>query len=217
MRIRCFVLVLLLGAGWPAAAAAAPSLPVADPTHCTTTVRFVVCPAGDVPFEVVVLDQYWMPMAGSGVWIDFSRCAGLRLCPDCCAGAVVDPAARTIRATTDASGRARFWPAMGGVCNGSTVSVSVAAMPGDTRPTVFLKVSAVSSSDQDGDLDVDADDVGIVTAALYTINWGADFNGDGEVSPADLAWLTNGHVGHACAGVVPARASTWGALKLHYR
>jgi hypothetical protein len=217
MRVRDSVLVLLLCAGWSSLAAAAPSIPVTDPTHCTVTNRFVVCPAGDVRFDVVLRDQGWAPMPGVGVWLDLSGCATLQLCPDCCAGGTFDPVARTVYAATDASGTVRFSLAMGGVCNGSPISVSVAAMPEDTLATVFLKVSAVSSPDQDGDLDVDADDVATVTRAIGTINWGADFDGDGRATDADLAWLRNNHVGHSCAGVVSTGTPTWGGLKIRYR
>jgi hypothetical protein len=216
MRIRHLVLVLALCFG-SRPAAAAPVVPYVDPNHCSVTSRFVVCPAGDIPFDIVVRDQNWIPMAGVGVWLDFSGCATLQLCPDCCAGVTLDPVARTVHAVTDASGAVRTSLKLGGVCNGSTVSVSAATDPAVTVPGVLLKRSAVSSSDQDGDLDVDAADVATVSAAVGTINWGADFDGDGRATQADLDWLTNHHVGHSCAGVVPTRTTTWGSIKVLYR
>ena len=216
MRIRYLVLVLALSFG-SRSAAASPIIPITDPTHCSVTDRFVVCPAGDIRFDVVVRDQYWIPMAGVGVRLDFGGCATLQLCPDCCAGVTLDPVARTVYAATDASGAVRFSLKMGGVCNGSTIVVYVSPEPGVMSPSIPLASSAVSSPDQDGDLDVDASDVAAVAGAMGTVNWGADFNGDGAVTLSDLQWLTNNHVGHSCAGTVPARTSTWGSVKVLYR
>jgi hypothetical protein len=217
MRIRHLVLAVLLCAGWQSTAVGARISSYTDPAHCSVTARFVVCPAGDVTYDVVVRDQNWFPMAGVGVWLDFSGCANLQLCPGCCAGVTIDPVARTGYAATNALGAVHYSLRMGGVCNGSTISVSAALMPWDTSPGVLLARSAVSSPDQNGDLDVDAADVAVVSAAIGTINWGADFDGDGRVTLSDLAWLTNNHIGHSCTGVVPARTPTWGGLKLLYR
>ena len=216
IRRSVFVVLLLLCAGWPAVAVGQ-TMPFPDPSHCSGSDRFVVCPAGDVRYDVIVRDQYWVPCPGIGVWVDFSGCAGLRLCPACCAGATIDPVARTAYAVTDALGAVSFSLGMGGVCNGSLVSVYLGSYPGSVTPGILLSRSAVSSTDQDGDLDVDATDVAAVAAAMGTVDWGADFNGDGIVSQGDLDWLTSHHVGHACVGVVGARTSSWGGLKLLYR
>lgn len=114
-------------------------------------------------------------------------------------------------AVSDANGVATFSPKLGGLCPSGTVVV---------RADGFLVgTMVVSSPDQDGDLQVDATDATMVHDLIGTYAWGAgaDLDGDGTVTEADVSWLTNLHGGHSCVNAVPARPTTWGSVKILYR
>jgi hypothetical protein len=99
---------------------------------------------------------------------------------------------------------------MGGVCSAGVV-VSVCGIILNYTPI------PVASPDQNADLLVADADVAIASGLLGSHDPRADFDGDGTVTEADIAWLTDLHGGHSCDNVVPARTTTWGLVKILYR
>ena len=182
---------------------------IPSPSNSTVPSRFLACPAGDVQFQVVVRDIANFTLSGSAVMLDFSACPDVVLCDDYCSGVTIDWQARTATKATDANGVATFSLKMGGLCPASTLRVSA--------DYVVLAMPVVSSPDQDGSLVVDAPDVTTVYGLIGTSNVGADFDGDGTVTDADLSWLTDLHGGHSCVNAVPTRTATWGSVKILYR
>lgn len=206
MPIRClaFALLFLSTSAVPAA------MGVPNPTTSSVPACLVACPAGDVAFHVVVRDVANLPIVNATVEVDLSECPGLAFCPTQGPGVTYDPASHRARMLTDASGVADLRLKLGGAC---------AAGARVYADGVMLRYSLlpVASPDQNADLLVAATDVAIATALLGTSDPRADFDCDGTVTAADLAWLSDLHGGHSCDNTVPARASNWGTLKLHYR
>jgi hypothetical protein len=175
----------------------------------------VLCPFGDIPFPVVVRDIANNPVAGSLVILDFSNCPGAHLCP---AGFskpypyTIDPVARTLRASTDASGSLTLPAHVGGT--GPAGSVRVFA------DGVLLRSYGLASPDQNGNglcvSIVDVDDA-IFAAKLGTTDPTADFNCDGTVDVFDEQIFFAHHSQSCDAFVDPVRRSSWGSVKLHYR
>jgi hypothetical protein len=206
MRVRYSALLLLLCCAWPSAAGAG----IPSPMNCTFPYLLPSCPAGDVQFEVVVRDIGNWAVVGSHVMLTFPACPGVVFCDDCCPGLTFDQQARTVTAVTDANGVAAFSLKMGGLCPTDYVEVRADGY--------FLGSATVGlSTDRDGNLQVDATDAAMVRALIGSADWSADLDGDGEVTEADVSWLTDLHGGHSCAGVVPTRTTTWGSVKLLYR
>jgi hypothetical protein len=207
MRVRYSALLLLLCCAWPSVAGAG----IPNPPNCDFPYRVLACPAGDVQLEVVVRDVAHLEISGSTVVLGFSTCPAVAFCDDCCPGVILDRQARTATAITDAHGAATFSLKMGGLCPAGTVEVRADGF--------LLGLCLVSSPDQNGDLLVNAADTTIVHDQIGTQIGGAgsDLDGDGEVTEADVSWLTDLHGGHSCAGVVPTRKTTWGSVKLLYR
>lgn len=206
MLVRYSALMLLLCCAWaPVASAGWP-----DPAHCVVPMHFVSCPAGDVQFRVFLKDLSNMPIGNFPVTLDFATCPNVVFCNDCCPGVTIDRQARTATMTSAADGSATFSLKQGGLCPGSTVVVRCGIY-------TILGAVVVTSTDQDGDLDVDDADVAAVRALIGSNERGADFDFNGWVTQADVDWLTNNHLGHSCTGAVPARTRTWGGLKVFYR
>lgn len=188
---------------------------VPSPANSTLPLCMALCPLGDMPFTVVVRDLAANPIAGSTVVLDFSACPGAFLCHQ--PGGtpppyVLDPTARTIRAVTGAGGSVTIPAHVGGT--GPPGSVHVFA------DGVLLKNYALASPDQNGNgvcvSIVDTDDA-IFATKLGTSDPTADFDCDGDVDALDQQIFFNHH-SQFCDGFVdPARQSTWGSVKLHYR
>ncbi len=191
-----FVLLLVLALAAPAVAG------VPSPSNSTVPSCFVACPLGDVEYRVVVRDIGNFPIVNCLVEIDLSGCPGLSFCPVQPTDITWNPATRRASRTSDATGTAVFHLKMGGTC--PTVTVPAIACG------VVLGSASVASPDQDADLFVGASDVLIVNGLIGTTNRGADFDCDGLVTTADLAFLTDLHGGHSCDPAVPARHRSWG-------
>ncbi|MEQ1832257.1 MAG: hypothetical protein ABL977_04315 [Candidatus Eisenbacteria bacterium] len=187
----------------------------AVPSAANSTVPdcLALCPFGDLSFVVTVRDLAANPITGSTVVLDFSNCPLANLCVSVQPpGLIVNPGARTIRGFTDATGSITFPAHVGGT--GPAGSVRLFA------DGVLFRSYALASPDQDGD--------GVVTTVigldgpLFNGRLGgtdpaADFDCSGHVDAADETIFFE-HQSQACGGFVdPARRSTWGAVKLHYR
>ena len=188
--------------------AAVPAPPLSTVPPCLT-----VCPAGDRPFSVVVRDIAGLPIPGSTVEIHLANCpeAVVALCADCAQPAAYNPVTRTFTRITDATGTATFQ-----ICG----SVYCPTAPGDWAQVradgVILRTCRFVTTDPDGDLDVDGNDVAIVLAAVGGPPAHYDQNCDTIVDAADVD-AVEAHRGHACPGVVPAGAASWGRVKSTYR
>lgn len=189
---------------------------VPSPFNSTLPACMALCPLGDLPFTVVVRDIANGPVAGSVVVLDFSQCPGAHICePWGYDPYTVNVAARTILATTDAAGAIVFPARVGGT--GAAGSVRVYA------DGVFLKAYALASPDQDGTgavydgPPVGGNDIALFTPKLGTTDRTADFTCDGLVNEDDRI-IEYYHYGQSCLGWIdPAKKSTWGELKTHYR
>jgi hypothetical protein len=201
-------LMLLVAGG-----AGARIIGIPSPYNSTVPACMALCPMGDLPFVVVVRDLASNPIAGSLVVLDFSQCPGASLCRQLGGDPyILDPAARTLRALTDANGSIDFHARVGGTGGPGSVRVFVDG--------VLLKYYALASPDQDGDgvvgYGTGADDA-MFAAKLGTSDPTADFNCDGHVDLSDQQ-VFFAHHSQSCVGWVdPARRGTWGELKVHYR
>ena len=84
-----------------------------------------------------------------------------------------------------------------------------------TASGVVLADRPVVSTDQDGNLRVDATDQSIAAAKVGGNDRSADFDCDGDVDATDLTILGN-HQGHVCDMATPVEPRSWGRLKTIY-
>ena len=208
-RIRApLAALLLLAASFSPARAAVPSA-----ANSTTPNCIAACPMGDMPTIVTVRDVANNPIAGSTVVLDFSSCPGAFICttphPD---PYIYDPAARTIRMVTNASGVVNFPLRVGGGCaNGVRIFAD----------GVLLKQCSLASPDQTANgmvvcFAIDTDCT-VFAAKLGGADPTADFDCDGDVDAADQ-FTMNQHTSHACEGIVdPVHRDSWGRVKAFYR
>jgi len=195
--------------------AGAASAAVPSAANSTLPTCMALCPLGDMTFTVVVRDLANNPVIGSTVALDFSQCPGASFCEWWPTDPyVLNVPARTILATTDATGTVQLPARVGGT--GASGSVRVYA------DGVFLRDYALASPDQDGNgLVLEGSPFGadatLFAAKLGTSDPTADFDCDGDVDEDDqnLHWA---HFSQTCFGYVDAaRRSTWGRLKSYYR
>ncbi len=172
--------------------------------------RLFICPAGDSVFVVLPRDMTWSAWGEDAVWIDLCGCPGVHLVRSGATAYTLDAAGCVATLPAQPSGVYGFALEGGGLCPGGTFKVYAGG--------VLLAVdSLLASPDQNGDLVVDNTDLAIAQAKLGTHDAGADLDGDGTVTQADLE-LLSAHLGHgASSAPVPARLATWGRLKLLYR
>lgn len=189
---------------------------IPSPINSTVPACLALCPLGDLPITVVVRDIANNPVAGSAVVLDFSQCPGAHICePWQYDPYTVNLSARTILATTDASGAITIPAHVGGV--GAAGSVRLYA------DGVLLHAYALASPDQDGSgavydgPPIGGNDIATFTPKLGTTDLTADFTCDGVVNEDDRIVIYY-HYGQSCVGWIDAaRRSTWGELKTHYR
>jgi len=192
------LLFLCLALATPQIAAAAVPSPANSSVPC-----LVVCPRGDLPFEVVVRDIASVPIAGSLVQIQL------------CLGAPTPPIAFcqlsppcTLSGFTDATGHVTFIIQAGGVDPSGTVQIRADG--------VVLANRVIASPDQNGDLVVNATDVGFGMAAVGTPLAIMDLDCDGGLVDAADVGVINNHLGHDC-GQTAAPPPSWGRVKILYR
>ena len=197
-----------------ATSASAPAISaVPSPVTSSLDRCFVVCPAGDITFHVVVRDPASNAVANSTVVLDFSGCPTFVHCSGLPSG-IVDDVHRTITGTTDVNGVVNFSIPMGGIC---PMAVEPAAFGVEVvADGVLLGSRNMASPDRDGNLFPDALDLAAIQALVGTNDPTADFDCDGMVTAADVA-IFEQHLHHACPLVVPARSRSWGEIKLIYR
>ena len=192
---------VLLAALSPRAAAADRLESSGVPSAATSTVdpNLVLCPVGHLPFTVVVRDAASNPVSNSTVVVDFCSAPTVDICstPGC-----------TFTGVTNSTGTVVL-----NITAGGTTATAVVNVRADG---VLLAQRAVASTDQNGDLVVNATDYTAISALVGTTDKRGDLDGDGVVTAADVAIL-QAHMSHACGGPVHGRDSTWGVLKIAYR
>jgi hypothetical protein len=207
--MRARIVLVVAAALW--ALTATISGPVAagtlTPQYCTVDPRLVLCPAGDLPFHVIVRN-YNHPITNVSVDLNFCGSTGWAACLD------GQPAVINFRFSpcdplvlTGLDGMATIALKAGGVTGDSTVSIRADGM--------LLGRRFLASPDQNGDLVVDRSDEAILLGKLGTHDLSADFDGDGVVTEADHAIL-RAHFGHACEMPTAAPRSAWGEIKARY-
>ena len=183
-RLAVLASVLLAVVGWSAAHAGPPFR-----QNCYVAPRLVTCPAGDSTFLVIVRMAFNDPCTeGCVVNIHLCSCPGYHLSQAGSHPYSVDSAGCVVTETTNGAGEALFPLAGGGLCPGESLLVDVGGIYLWPWPKVV-------SLDQNGDLKVDEGDVAIVLAKVGTSDLTADFDGDGQVTAADVS-IVRTHVGH---------------------
>ncbi|MGH7740707.1 MAG: hypothetical protein ACRENS_01645 [Candidatus Eiseniibacteriota bacterium] len=191
-----------------------------SPYNCTVPPVIVACPAGDVPYTVVVRDATNSPYDASQVTLDFSACPGVRLCAPDPGTKYTFLTSSVVAVISDGYGDATFWLEAGGGCT-SGIQITVSEKHDPTRN--FLLTNGIDHAsvsfagfDQNGDGMVTSLDATIL-AAKGPSDPTADLNADGVHDAADDALLA-AHLQHACAALpTPAHGKSWGQLKLIYR
>ena len=205
--------------GWPVlltavvfGATSAPAGAPSVPAYSSVDSALVFCPAGDIPFHVVArIAPGVLAFRVTAILVDITDCSGLRLSGEQTnLGCVLfTSASRSYAMQSCAMGDATFWLRGGGGGTGVPIPVS-----DDAHGTVLRTRTTFLSPDQDGNLVVDARDVAIAESKLGTADPTADFDYDGQVTPADLD-IVRAHLGHFGASQLPtaARATSWGRIK----
>jgi hypothetical protein len=182
------------------------------PAASTSTVpgRLFLCPAGDSVFTVLPRHVSLNPWGEGEVWVSLCDCPAVKLSRVGAVGYTVDAAGCVVTDPPMPDGVYRFPVAGGGLCPGAWAITWAGGV-------LLANHTVVVSPDQDGNLVVDDRDVAAVRAKLGTADPGADLDGDGTVTQADVD-LVVAHLGHAGADrPVSAQPATWGRLKLIYR
>jgi len=194
---------------------AAFALPVGvpDPRFSTLDACLRSCPAGDLPFTVTIRDVSNTSLPGVNVTLHLEGCstAPALLCADCAELSGYDPVAKTFTRSTNGNGVATFH-----LCG--TIFCPSAGPRWIMVESNGVVVGNVSSEgpDVDHDLDVDAADLALVTAALGNPSPALDQDCFGVVTQADID-VVQAHLGHHCAGPVPAVERSWGRIRATYR
>jgi hypothetical protein len=186
--------LLLASSGLAGASGSGPVPPgIPDPSTSTVPPCLTICPSGDRAFTVVVRDVNNGPVSYAIVAIDLGDCAGamIALC-DHCTQADYDPATRRFVRKADVLGVATFQLCGSIQCPSGQNWARVLA----NGVLLALPINVVTT-DLDGDRDVDAQDVAIVTAAQGGSLPPADQDCSGAIDGADVA-IVEAHVGHGC-------------------
>jgi hypothetical protein len=187
---RTLTLLALIAS--PAAAIEVANLHGPDPNTSTLDRLVIVCPGGDAAFRLTLRDRAIAPCPPSTVTLDFASAPGISLCP-------VGPEAgygrrnQVLFAISDKDGALSFRIRGGGAAAADSVVIHADGQAFGRR--------AVLSTDLDGDLDVDKQDVAKATALLGKPGGAGDLDGDGKVTKADLK-LLRAHLGHACGNTM---------------
>jgi len=145
----------------------------------------VLCPSGDVPFNVFLRDSANNPLVSySNVWLDFSGCSGIIPCPNQNLWPIVYPAA-----PSDDSGKVTFYVSASG-CNLSCL-IPVKAKCGT------IASIPIRTLDNSGDLKVSYEDFDDSHGLCrdYNFNDSLDYN--------DLSFF-NEHKRHGCTTGPPS-------------
>ena len=195
-----FILMLSIVSISLLAGAALAQIP--DATQSTVDECFVTCPAGDIPFTVVVRDVDGNAVPGADVVVDFCGCPGQQLCLTAGQLPCNDGTLDRVSLPADASGVVVFNIAAGGACQGFPVEISANG--------VFLAQREVRAMDYDNNF--------VVEVADFVVASGNDYNCDGLVNLLDQALFANhGTPMHACEGPVSSHQQSWGTMKSLFR
>ena len=169
---------------------------VPDPARSYIPKRLISCPAGDSTYVVFVRFFSGDPWAKSPVSLELCSCGGYRLSSIGAHPYTVDSTGCVVSMQgSRQTGAALFPLAGGGLCPDDSILVEAEGVP--------LGYTHVVSLDQNGDLMVDATDVALVQSKVGTDDPTADFDGDGQVTTADVAIVT-AHLGHHAADATTA-------------
>lgn len=202
-RSLMLVLVLLPGSASAGAqarvgASAGPASPTGIPslTNCSVPLFVGASPGGDIAFTVKVRDDGNFPVVNSLVSLVFA-CHGFTPCSTSpCLGCSWDEPERSLWTTSNWLGEATFGIRGGGVCGPpDRVRIYVDG--------IWLADRFWTSSDQNGNGEVDAADVDSVESRIGTTTPTADLDGSGMVTGSDVIAVLN-QVGTTCS----ARAYT---------
>jgi len=208
MRLVPVLLTLVLAAAGLLPPPARAGIPAASTS--TVPARIFLCPAGDSVFVVIPRHLSMTPWAEGDVWVDFCDCPAVRLSRTGAVGYTVDAAGCVATAPPPPDAIYRFPVAGGGLCPGAWARTYADGV-------LLANRTVVVSPDQNGDLQVDGTDVAILRSKLGTADPGADLDGDGAVTQADVD-LALAHLGHASPDrLVPALPATWGRIMVLYR
>lgn len=175
-----------------AAVATSASANVPDPNRSYVPKRLVSCPGGDSTYVVFVRFFSGDPWAKSPIELHMCSCAGYRLSSTGTHPYMVDSTACVVSSQgSPLTGAALFPLVGGGLCPTDSISVWAEGVP--------LGYTHAVSLDQNGDLVVDGADLAVVQTKVGTSDMTADFDGDGQVTAADVAIVT-AHLGHHAAG-----------------
>jgi hypothetical protein len=176
--------------------------------------RMLVAPDGSVEFHVVFRDIANVPIAGSVVFVDLSRCTGLRIvgCSECAGATPYDPETRIFETQTAADGSATIRVCGSIVCDESAAEKPVWVM-GDGAVVRWV---TVATTDLSGNGLVDEADVALWDVRAAAGDRIGDYDGDGDLDVADRAFLS-ASIGAHCDAAVPTQAASWGRLKAIHR
>ena len=135
-----------------------------------------------------VIRRHGDPHPGCAVFIDFSQCPDVRLASDVLfPGVVVNCSSRHVYGVTDVDGVVTFRIVANGSGSGSA-SLACAQVWADGVPFPPL---AVTAFDLDGQHGVDARDISILAASVFSGIYRprGDYDGDGDTDPVDLGAL----------------------------
>lgn len=140
----------------------------------------LTCPAGDINFQVVVLDDTGTPCSGALVALDFCNCDEAILCLYAGGSPCGNGKNDLLFATTNANGVAVFSPPAGGICGGAMVDI--------VADGVLLAQRNVLAMDVNGNFLVEMTDFTFDPV----LN---DYNGDGVSNLVDnLIWSNHAAV-----------------------
>ena len=159
------------------------------------------------PEAAVRRDVSNAPLANVVVDVDLCSCASVHLCPTTPNDGYMTNGCHVL-AITNVAGQATLALRGGGGCTGPALVYASGVL--------MASVTTIASPDQDGNLGVDAADVGLLAAKHGGADRTGDLTCDGAVDAADDAAQVP-HLGHACANQTPVQSTTWGLVRSLYR
>lgn len=193
---------------------------VPDSSQSTVPPCIVLCPQGDIVYQVVVRYPSGEPFVNSTVDLLFcgnpgtsQHCPQVHLCPAVPGDPyIVGNGGCLIQAVTNSLGIASFPIRGGGTCAKTTPQDPVQVR----ADGVVFGYAHVASPDQDGNSIVDGADDAMAVARIGTTDGTADMNCDGATTQADIDQMRQ-HSSHACLAPTSIGGPSWGGLKILYR
>ena len=180
---------------------------VPDPRNSTVPTCWTLCPSGDLSVTVTVRDVNNTPQANALVDLDLCSCPNVHLCPASANDGYTVNGCHVSK-LTNAAGQATFALRGGGGCLGPAAVLADGVL--------LANVTTIASPDQDGDLTVNAADVGLLIAKHGGADRTGDLTCDGVVDAGDDA-AQQPHFGHSCTNQTPTLPTSWGSVRALYR